>query len=271
MSQKPVVIIPIYKTTLSYNEAFSLNRCFNILSTHTIIVIKPDTLDLSALINEHPFSKVVSFDDKYFKDIQGYNELMLSTLFYQTFLEYDYMLIYQLDAFVFSDQLIHWCKKNYDYIGAPWLYPSDDKSVIGRFILHIKSLLYKRYNISKGGLPKAKQLIKGVGNGGLSLRRIKTFHTLSIKFRDLADQYIEQAELEFNEDIFWSIAINRKKKNLKIPHYKTALKFSVETHPELAYRLNHERLPFGCHAWDKNLDFWKPILQKFNYIPVRAL
>ena len=35
------------------------------------------------------------------------------------------MLIYQLDAFVFQDDLAYWCQQNYDYIGAPWLRDRD--------------------------------------------------------------------------------------------------------------------------------------------------
>ena len=31
------------------------------------------------------------------------------------------MLIYQLDAYVFKDELLNWANKGYDYIGAPWL------------------------------------------------------------------------------------------------------------------------------------------------------
>ncbi|MBE9598806.1 DUF5672 family protein [Pedobacter sp. MC2016-24] len=267
MSQQVAIVIPFYKNSLSYDDAFALNQCFKVLSNYPIIAIKPKSLNVDFLIKNTQFQSIISFEDKYFKDIHGYNELMLSSIFYKTFLNFEYILIYQLDAFVFSDQLSDWCKKDYDYIGAPWLYPFDKKNSISKFFLNIKSLLYKRYNISNNGLPKSKQLIKGVGNGGLSLRRVKKFHDLSIKFKDLANQYLAEGMLEFNEDIFWSVALNRKKKNLHIPNYKIALKFSVETYPELAFKLNHNQLPFGCHAWDKHLDYWKPILLKFNYKP----
>lgn len=265
MTKTAVVIIPFYKGSLTYNEEFSLERCILTLGKHPIIAIKPYWLDLSFVTERYPQINVLSFEDHYFKNISGYNELMLSALFYRAFLDYKYMLIYQLDAFVFSDQLNHWCKKNYDYIGAPWLHPFSHKNFLEKWILHIKSKLYRRYNVSRNGIPNSKQLTKSVGNGGLSLRKVQKFHELCIRFKDLAEVYIKQEESEFNEDIFWAVALNRKKKHLKIPHYKTALKFSVETHPEIAFRINHQKFPFGCHAWDKNLDFWKPLLQKFNY------
>lgn len=267
MPQQVAIVIPFYKSHLSYNEKFALNQCFEILGNYPVIAIKPQSLDLDFLTNSDQFLCEISFEDTYFEDIHGYNRLMLSSIFYRAFLNFEYILIYQLDAFVFSDQLNDWCKKKYDYIGAPWLYPFEQKNLLSKFVLHLKSTLYKRYNVSKDGLPKSKQLIKSVGNGGLSLRRVKKFHALSIKFKELANQYLAQGLLEFNEDIFWSVALNRKKKNLHIPNYKIALKFAVETHPELAYRLNQKHLPFGCHAWDKHLNFWKPILLKYNYKP----
>ncbi|MES2458556.1 MAG: DUF5672 family protein [Bacteroidota bacterium] len=262
---KAVVVIPFYKDHLNYDEYFSLDQCFKILTKYDIVAIKPDALDLSFITDRYVFSSVISFDDHYFKTIDGYNQLMLTPPLYQAFLRYEFMLIYQLDAFVFSDQLTHWCNKKYDYIGAPWLRPLEDKNAVSRFILHLKSNFYRRYNITKDGIPNSKQLVKCVGNGGFSLRRVRKFHDLSIKFQGLAEMYISQVESEFNEDIFWSIAINRKKKNLHIPSYRTALKFSIETCPELAYRLNHKRLPFGCHAWDKHFDYWRDKFRELGY------
>lgn len=261
-----VIIIPFYKDQLTENEEVSLRQCFKVLSNYPIIAIKPNSLDLTFITEDLPFTDVVSFDDFYFKSVNGYNQLMLSSLFYRTFLEYKYMLIYQLDAFVFSDQLQYWCDQNYDYIGAPWLRPFEHKNTIEKFILHIKSWFYRRYNVHRSGVPNAKQLIKSVGNGGFSLRRIAKFHELCLKFQGLAESYISHRESEFNEDIFWSIAINRKERNLNIPCYKTALGFSIETFPELAFKLNHNRLPFGCHAWDKHLDFWKLKLKRYGYL-----
>ena len=265
MSKQAVILIPFYKEELTYNEEFSLKQCVDILGDHPIIAIKPASLELSFLTEEYHFMQVISFEDHYFKNISGYNELMLSAAFYEVFLSFEYLLIYQLDAFVFSDQLKYWCDQNYDYIGAPWLRQSDHINVFEKFILNIKSLLYKRYNVSKDGIPNAKQFVKAVGNGGLSLRRVEKFHELCIRFSHIAEEYISKAQSEFNEDIFWSVALNRKKKHLKIPNYKIALKFSIETYPELAFKLNHNVLPFGCHAWDKHLDFWRPLLQNFNY------
>ena len=42
---------------------------------------------------------------------------MVSPLFYLNFKKYRYLLIYQLDALVFRDELLEWCSKEIDYIG----------------------------------------------------------------------------------------------------------------------------------------------------------
>ncbi|HWV74153.1 MAG TPA: DUF5672 family protein, partial [Pseudosphingobacterium sp.] len=67
-------------------------------------------------------------------------------------------------------------------------------------------------------------------------------------------------------DVFWSIEINRRARRLKIPGYKRALSFSVESCPDYGISLLGNKMPFGCHGWDKNKEFWRPIFIKFGYL-----
>ena len=115
------VVIPIYQDSLSQQERKSLLQVYKILQMHPLVVIKPNHLDLSELATEFPKLSFISFADFYFKGISGYNRLMLAKEFYERFLDCTYILIYQLDAYVFRDELKEWCNKGYDYIGAPWL------------------------------------------------------------------------------------------------------------------------------------------------------
>ncbi|MCK5681152.1 hypothetical protein KAI46_10130 [bacterium] len=52
---------------------------------------------------------------------EAYNKLLVFPGFWDAFPSFEYMLIAQLDAFVFRDNLDEWCRKGYAYIGAPWL------------------------------------------------------------------------------------------------------------------------------------------------------
>lgn len=264
-STKAAVIIPVYKPEFSAYELISLAQCLKVLKDYPIIIVKPQALVVDNKVPGISTIQQISFDDRYFADIHGYNELMLSEEFYSKFSKYEYILIHQLDAFVFSDQLNEWCGRGYDYIGAPWL-SRKKRSLLGRAANDIKNYLYVRYNVkNKDGLPKiGKQLENRVGNGGFSLRRVSKFLEHAIRDRQAIDQYLAMKHPWFNEDIFWSIELNRKKEQIKIPKMQEALQFAFETNPGIALELTGGRLPFGCHAWDKYADFWRPFFAKQN-------
>ena len=257
--------MPFYKETLSAYEKIAISQCQKVLSAYPIIAIKPQHLALPVDLPGDMFQQTVSFDDKYFKNLAGYNALMLAGDFYKAFLEFEYILIYQLDAFVFKDDLQFWCNQNYDYIGAPWLREFEYADIFKAAKSKVKAYLHTRYNVQKNGLPSLFQYENKVGNGGLSLRRIKKFYGVSLEMRDETDSYLNRTEHLFNEDMFWSIEVNRNKKRLNIPPYKTASKFSIENFPERALKLNKGQLPFGCHAWDLHVDFWRPFFEKSGY------
>jgi hypothetical protein len=261
-SKKVAVVIPVYKTQLTAYEIISLERCKGVLGNHPIIFVKPESLNIDALIADTGFSSI-SFDDHYFESVHGYNELMMAEAFYNAFTAYEYILIYQLDAFVFSDELNYWCEQGYDYIGAPWLRIKPYKNAIDKVFTQAKNYLYMRYDAKyKDGMPKVgKQIEDRVGNGGLSLRRVNKFAACCVQNQSLINHYITLRHPWFNEDIFWSIALNRKKQVIKKPPLKLAVKFSVETNPQRAFSLNNNQLPFGCHGWDKQANFWRPVFK----------
>lgn len=264
-SGKVAVIIPFYRDTLSHFEEIALLQCEKVLINYSKIAIKPQHLVLPQKAGIVSFNNVVNFDDKFFKGIQGYNALMLSDAFYKAFLDYEYILIYQLDAFVFKDELNYWCNQNYDYIGAPWLRRKGYKSLVKANAYELVYKWHRFFNLQKNGLPTEKQFYDQVGNGGFSLRRVRKFYDLAIELRTSAHDYLNKGGAMFNEDAFWSIEVNRKIKRLNIPDYKTGVKFSIELQPERALELNAQQLPFGCHAWDLHLEFWRKVFSKYGY------
>ena len=114
-----------------------------------------------------------------------------------------------------------------------------------------------------------------VGNGGLSLRKTQTFLDVLEKYGREVGNYLQKCQKNFegniseayNEDVFWGIYSPKLYSSFKIPKFKTALKFAFEIDPQLCYMLNDNKLPFGCHAWDKHgTDFWRPIFkEKYGY------
>ena len=241
--QTVAVVIPIYKPVLNQDELLSLLQCIKVLNNHPIIFFCPDNLDTTvyqaACKNKIEF-KVEYFDEIYFKDIHGYSRIMLSVSFYKRFINFKYILIYQLDAWIFKNDLEEWCNKNYDYIGAPWIdwpwvYNVAGYLTIPRTIL--TKLGYKKYNL--------------VGNGGFSLRKTKSF------IFNLAMLKKAVSEFTYAEDYFFSFYINSYNPFFKIPSEREALKFSFDINPEPSFALNNNQLPMGCHAWPKFKDFWK--------------
>ncbi len=249
------IVIPIYKVELTVIEKISLERCVKMFPKYSIYFIQPNNLDSSS-INFHNRIKNEKFENYYFKGILGYNQLLLSDKLYTRFSNYKYMLIYQLDCYVFSNRLLHWCNKDYDYIGAPWI--ASKKTMVKKVLSSFDNTNKKR---------RSKIFFK-VGNGGFSLRKVERFLDISIKFKEIIEEDLKRDTEDYRlmEDIFWSFRAPKLNPLFKIPNYKTALKFSIDRKPVLALKTNKERLPFGCHGINKPkvINFWKKVIPEMN-------
>jgi hypothetical protein len=248
------IVIPIYKSNLHRDEIISLRQCCSVLSRYPIVIAKPESLDITNLRQQYPRLETEDFPDEYFQSIESYNRLMLSSVFYERFLDYEYVLIYQLDAFVFRDELAFWCSKSYDYIGAPWI-PR------GRFWKGIKNIfnLLIDHNIRK--LQRLqRQVYYKVGNGGFSLRRTRSFHQIATQEKSLIQEYLHSIlqRKYLPEDVFWALEPHRLHYDFSIPEYKEALLFSFDKYPSTCFRIT-KTIPFGCHGWNrkKMLPFWQ--------------
>lgn len=216
-----VIVIPIYKVNIEWYEQLSLERAINILGKYAIVVCCPESLDLGSIKEKYDINRVERFNDNYFTGIEAYNHLMLSCEFYERFLAYKYMLIYQLDAFIFIDVLQIFCNLGYDYIGAPWTQP-------------IGICEYK------GSIHRLR-----VGNGGLSLRKINSCIDILKRYNNIV------LEWNKNEDLFFSCCGYYHSEEFRIAPFDVAKKFSFEASVRRLYKKNNGMLPFGCHAWMK--------------------
>lgn len=241
---KNIIVIPIYKDKLSSNETLSLNQAFSVLGKHDITAAIPNELDISAISSAFPELGFERFDDFWFRSLKSYNALVLNSSFYSRFQSYDYMLIYQLDAYVFRDELNLWAEKGYDYIGAPWI-PTSSKYLgrSGRLRLLKKRMFHK----CDGRKPHMSHMYK-TGNGGFSLRKISRFIELTAHYEKKIDADLSASEILYPEDL-WLLYEPRGKYKLSRPEWKEATGFAFEQNPGIAYRTNGNKLPFGCHAW----------------------
>src|SRR5690554_5421124 len=200
------VVIPVYKVNPSESEIQSFKQCLDVLGNYPIILVAPLGFDFKQYDQIAGKSlSYISFDKRYFVSTKGYSELLLSRSFYKLFLSYTSILIYQLDAWVFNDELAYWCSLGYDYIGAPWL---DAPPIISK---------------NKPIINLSKLLENKVGNGGLSLRKVKP-HLKWAVWASFVFKFIPK-----NEDMIWSLFVPFKK-----PSVLKALRFAFELNPEKA-------------------------------------
>ncbi|EKD89897.1 MAG: hypothetical protein ACD_32C00113G0006 [uncultured bacterium] len=263
INNRLVIVIPTHRPNLTAEDKISLSHLKKHLPQYDTFFVIPESISSKAFTSCG--YKVVKVNRNFFGTLRKANEMYLSVEFYEIFRNYDYMLIYQLDALIFSNQLEKWTKSGYDFIAAPWF-----NSVIGY-------LSYKKGYPSSGG------------NGGFSLRNIQKFlkilrivnktatrksknpftrklwflmALLSGKSHKMwlnapADNY------PFNEDGFWSLEAPKYDSTFKVPPFQIAIQFAFERFPHKCFIINKGKLPFGCHAWKKyDEEFWKPYILK---------
>lgn len=254
-AQRLSVAIPFYRAFLDPWETISLDSAFSALGGHHLVMVKPEGLDTSELERRYPFRGVETFDPAFFASVQGYNRLLLSTGFYQRFLGSQFLLVCQLDVFVFRDDLARWVERGYDYVGAPWVSRSAAGAQLHRLRMHLSQLfLGVKDEVYRW------ETRNRVGNGGFSLRSVATHHRLSVEMKDAIDRYLRRETHHFHEDIFWSIEPGKRGYAHRTPPLQEALSFSWDINPARLHRLAGGRLPMAAHGWHRpeRLRFWEP-------------
>jgi len=171
--------------------------------------IYDEYLNLANKLNNNITVKILPYK---LKSIKDYNNIMLNISFWKMFNQFDRVLIFQNDTMIYKYNITDFYQ--YDYIGAPW--------------------------------ESSRNIVKNVGNGGLSLRNIKAIlycleneNNVKIPFNK---EYEGERKNIFNgkypEDVFFSHAMLQFGYN--IANQKTASLFSIEA---CLYNNN----PLGSH------------------------
>jgi len=262
-NKKVVIIIPTHRPNFTNEDKISLAHLKKHLGKFDTFFVIPKKISQKKF--ESYGYKVKKFDNKFFSTLRSANEMFLTRKFYKIFKDYDFMLIHQLDALVFSNQLEKWVDSGYDFIAAPWFRP-----IIGY-------LSHKKNSPPSGG------------NGGFSLRNIQK----SLKILDIVNKSVTRTSKNslirkrwfllaflsgkshkiwlnapadnypFNEDGFWSLEAPKYDPSYKVAPFREALKFGFERFPKKCFKLNNYKLPFGAHAWEKyDKEFWLSYLLK---------
>ena len=272
MKDLVVILIIAHKAALSDNEKRSLKQCYDIFHSYPIKLICPEGLDVSEYKKVCSEVDVEYIDPKWQVNYEMFNRLKIDKLLYQKFIGYKHILFYELDAWVFRDDLVFWCSRDFDFIGAPWFegdFAGNSTNIIGTgnggFSL--------RNTASSLRLLKRIRFIRKWRNFWYashlqSLFRVEKMISFSRHFFKIKD-VIELSRLlvmkeMMHEDRYWA-RVGQVFYDFKIAPVTDALQFSFEVQPAYLFKKNNYQLPFGCHAWERcEPGFWK------QFIPTTA-
>ena len=213
-----VVVIPVYKKELSKDEEGCVCQYRRVLTKEDLLFVCPESLDTTYYETMFPEIGYKRFPDHFFTGTKSYNHLMLDENFYDAFSDYEYMLIAQTDAVIWSetDRLEEFMSLGYDYIGAPWIPERN----IWEWRFH------KKKENGKASLQCCKKKGHGIsmGNGGFCLRNIKACKALIKECRWRKVYWFWKR----NEDIFFGVCGEYNKCGFRLADVETGLKFSME-------------------------------------------
>lgn len=227
------IVIPVYREQLLHNEEISLRQVVRCFECYDKFFLTFEGIHIEG----YKEIKYRYFPKCFFASVRSYSDLMLRKELYSAFSDYEYILIYQLDAFAFTGETINYfMDMNYDYIGAPTLEG-----------------MYKPYRSEK---------VLFTQNGGFSLRKVSAFENwCEANYREIS--------LMKKFDVEDSIIFALRLKGLKLAPIDIALQFSFDSNVQECFKRNNLRLPLGCHAWERyDYEFWEPYIRKQGYNPV---
>lgn len=262
-----VIVIPIYKnySDLTIGEKKSLQRSLEVFENNDLVLLVSDSISISSYkscLKNKILYKCIS--NSHFYNTDTYSKLLISSYFYSLFNSYKWMLICQLDAYVFKNVLHSYVDRNdFFFIGAPVVNTNikdwENQTWVGNGGFSLRRIdecikvsqklefIKTKLNIFPSFLLMGNSFISGVFR--LTLEKI-----FKIKFNKFLLRYLNGYKV--NEDIFWCLWVPTFLTNFKISDIYTASRFSFETSPKEMYN-SILQMPMGCHAWEKyDPDYW---------------
>ena len=191
MTPSVAVVTPIWRPTVSDDELVRLQLTLQSSPRWQHIVLHPRGLDTDRLASLLPDWTFQPCEDAHLASVRSYSTWLLQQGFYDQFADFDFIIIAQLDSVLLDEPPPQ--AFEYDYLGAPWDPPW--RVVIAAGQMRILRFLGRAWG---------KKLV--VGNGGLSIRRIKAFHRAARALVTFADSRVLESA---NEDAVWSYYAKR--------------------------------------------------------------
>jgi len=260
-----VVVTLSTRTTYTPDEELAFRHVRHHLSRYDAYVLIPEDHP-----GVYPGFLPKRFHPRFFGSAQRHGRLLLSEAFYRAFEEYEYILVHHLDALVFADELLAWCRAGYDYIGAPWLLSPDTPHItaekvgnggfslrrVGAFLRVLRSRRYfvepeeywRRY------CARTPRVVRMVNWPRKHLKRLAWFNGVKWHARWAVHG-------DVHEDRFWAEYGPYYDPQFRIAPVDVAMRFAFEAEPRRCFERIGGRLPFGAHRWQKfDRAFYEPYL-----------
>jgi hypothetical protein len=226
-SASAAIALPVYRGRIDGERLAAVDRALSVLRHGDWRFLAPQSLDTSFYEKRYGLP-VVRFADSCFESIKSYNRLLLSDELYAAFEGYDFLLVTQDDVYVLRDDLPLWLSSPYDYVGAPW--PDGIDFTLG---------------MSRRPSMRRHPLKAYVGNGGFSLRRVRSCRELLAEFPEEATWFRETG---FNEDLFFAV-LGQMSRQFILPSLRVAAGFAWERSLSWMHLLCDGRLPMAVHSY----------------------
>lgn len=276
--EKVIVVIPVYKPidNLDYLEKISIkNTIDKFRELYSIALLHSDKVSVPSYVDYFEFD-FLSLEFP-FSTWAEYNVLLKKNDLYEKIVDYDFLLIVQTDAYVFSSDLNDFFQ--YDYIGAPWT-KDPIKNIKGRVgnggfslrnikkinslflskkrIIGIRSLFYINFKHEY----KYGKMNRFKGIKRFTLRQVFSISINTIFQYLFLNSFKNAYKFDsITEDVFYGVLIPAKFRNYIVSNISDALRFSFDENPLYHFEMNNLKLPIGCHAFIRYYQlFWN------NYI-----
>ncbi len=286
---KPSVCIPVHTAKLNKYEIISIRSHFSKLKNHDIFILIPESKKnkiISVLEKNKIYRsayKIHEVKDIYLNHSDNFQILMLKPEFYNFYKSYTHILLAQMDAYTFSDQLISWCKKDLHYIGAPCYYYDRNWTNklyfcgVGGFSLRsIKKtleVLKKNQDIykfndfiiqSKNHNFKGKLILflKYVATKVLRKDRLRRSF-----IKSKLDKFLRGLYIFINEDEIYGYYLPKYNASFKVGNLNQSKNFCLNSNVKNLLKNIAPKYPFGAHAWfnyPENLKEWRKHIEEIK-------
>ena len=115
------IVIPSYREKLEGNDKLSFDRCIEIFGKNRPIkVVIPDNISTDFYDSYGSLIEIIRVDGKNMESVDSYSNMLCNKDFWKLFTDFEYILIYQTDCWIFEDKLDYFIDMGYDWYGAPW-------------------------------------------------------------------------------------------------------------------------------------------------------